>query len=338
MVIQANINVSDDEENDDWMSKLLHSHIFQNISYQEIQKIFLLFEQIDVAKNDTIIQQGDTGDYYYIVNEGHFKVIRKNPNQNKEFKLADLYEGNGFGEEALIGNVQRNASVIALTNGKLTRIKKDDFINLIKDKVLNTVTYDELKKMVKEGAICLDNRFKNEYEQAALKLKRSQNLPLNTLRIELDKLDKDKVYIAYCDSGARSSIAAFLLMERGFNVSHLGGGIEKLAPPHKEEKEAEDKDSKVKSEQHEQKVNDHPQKNVPDDNVDQMLEEQKNIITKLNLGQDEEMGELSNILNVVLSNIYKQLEHALQEKAEVELEKRIVEEKLQKVLGEDKNK
>ena len=54
MAIQDDNNVSHDEENNDWMSKLLHSHIFKNIPFQEIQKIFLLFEQIDVAKNDKI--------------------------------------------------------------------------------------------------------------------------------------------------------------------------------------------------------------------------------------------------------------------------------------------
>ena len=338
MAIQDENNVSQDEENDDWMSKLLHSHIFKNIPFQEIQKIFLLFEQIDVAKNDKIIQQGEAGDYYYIVNKGRFRVSRKIPNQKKEFKLADLHEGNGFGEEAIIGNVPRNASVKALTNGKLTRIKKDDFISLIKDKILNTVSYDETKDMVKQGAICLDTRFKDEFEQATLKLKRCQNLPLNTLRIEIDKLDKEKVYITYCDNGARSAIAAFLLMERGLNVSHLEGGIERLLPSDNEDKETGNKESEDKNEQHDQKAHEESQNNMSGNNVNQMLEEQKNILSKLNLGQDGEMNELSKVLNAVISNIYNQLEQALKEKAEVEVEKRIIEEKLQNVLSKDKNK
>ncbi len=62
------------------------------------------------------------------------------------------------------------------------------------------------------------------------------------------------------------------------------------------------------------------------------------MLSKLNLAQDGEMSELSNVLNVVLSNIYNQLEQALKEKAEVEVEKRIIEEKLEDVLSKEKNK
>jgi nitrogen fixation/metabolism regulation signal transduction histidine kinase len=75
---------------------------------------------------------------------------------------------------------------------------------------------------------------------------------------------------------------------------------------------------------------------VSGNNVNQMLEEQKSILSKLNLEQDGEMNELSKVLNAMVSNIYNQLEQALKEKAEVEVEKRIIEEKLQNVLSKDK--
>ena len=336
MSVQDNNNASNNNEENDWMSKLLHSHIFKNIPFQDIQKIFLLFEKTDVSKGDKIINQGDVGDYYYIIDEGRFRVSRKSPKQNKEFKLADLYEGKGFGEEALIGNVARNASVTALTNGKLTRIQKDDFVDLIKDKVLNTVSYDETKNMVKEGAICLDARFKDEFEQATLKLKGSLNFPLNALRFEADKLDKDKDYIVYCDNGARSAIAAFLLMERGFNISHLEGGIERLLPSDNKEKETGIGDGKTTKEKHTQETGDGYLNNVTGIDVKQMQEEQDNILSKLNIESKGDMNELSNVLSVVLSNVYKQLEHAIQEKTEAEMEKRILEEKLQNMISKDK--
>jgi len=315
---------------------LLQSHIFKDIPFQDFQKIFLLFEKIDVAQNDIIIQQGDLGDYYYIIEEGRFQVSRKIPNQNKEVKLADLHEGNGFGEEALIGNIPRNATVKAVTSGKLIRINKDDFVSLIKDKILNTVSYDETKNRVKEGAICLDARFKDEFEQATLKLKGSLNFPLNTLRFEADKLDKDKDYIVYCDNGARSAIAAFLLMERGFNVSHLKDGIEPLLTPDNEEKETGVGDGEVPKEKHTQEIHEGSLNNATGIDAKQMQEERNNMLAKLNIESNGGMNELSNVLSVVLSDIYKQLEHAIQEKTEVEMEKRILEEKLQNLISKDK--
>ena len=337
MSIQDDNNVGRGEE-DDWMSKLLHSHIFKGLPFQDIQKIFLLFEEIDVSKGDKIISQGDIGDYYYIISEGRFRVSRRNPKQNKEFKLADLNVGDGFGEEALIGNVKRNASVTALTKGKLIRINEDDFVNLIKDKVLNTVSYDETKTMVKQGSICLDARFKDEFEQATLKLKGSLNLPLNLLRFGLDKLDKDKDYIVYCDNGARSAIAAFLLMERGFKVSHLEGGIEKLLPPNNTKKETSAGDGSVPKDEHAQEIDEGSLNNVAGMSAKQMYEEQKKILAKLTAEQDGDMKELSNVMSNVLSSMYKQLEQVIQEKTEVEREKRILEKKLKNSVSTDKNK
>ena len=47
MIEQRDNNVSNDDEND-WMSKLLESPMFKNIPFEDIQKIFMLFEKIEV--------------------------------------------------------------------------------------------------------------------------------------------------------------------------------------------------------------------------------------------------------------------------------------------------
>lgn len=334
MIEQGDDNVSNGDEND-WMSKLLESPMFKNIPFNDIQKIFMLFEKIEVEKNDTVIKQGDVGDYYYIIEEGRFRVSRKIKNQNKEFKLADLEGGAGFGEEALIGNVARNATVTALTNGNLIRIKESDFVNLIKEKVLKSISYDDTKKMVKNGATCLDARFKNEFDKAAFKLKGCINFPLNTLRLEADNLDKNKEYIVYCNNGARSAIVAFLLMERGFNVSYLEGGLEELPLPDSKDKEPDIKDDEAEQDELAKKSKKDSQAEMPSVNTAQIISEQVDIFSKLNL--DKDMNEMSKVLSVLLSNIYKQLGQAIEEKANLAAEKRIVEEKLQAMLDKNNN-
>ena len=336
MIEQEDNNASNDDEND-WMSKLLESPMFKNIPFEDIHKIFMLFEKIEVAKNDTVIKQGEAGDYYYIIEEGRFRVSRKIKNQKKEFKLADLEEGAGFGEEALIGNVKRNATVTALTNGNLIRINENDFVNLIKEKVLKSISYDDTKKMVKDGAICLDARFKNEFDKAALKLKGCINSPINTLRLEADKLDKNKEYIVYCDNGARSAIVAFLLMERGFNVSYLEGGLERLPLPDSKDKEPDVKDDEAEKEELAKKSEEDSQNGMISINTAKIISEQSDILSKLNLGDDKDMNEMSKVVSLVLSNIYKQLGQALEEKANLAAEKRIIEEKLQSLLDKNNN-
>ena len=56
-------------------------------------------------------------------------------------------------------------------------------------------------------------------------VKGSDNIPLYMLRLKMGHLDRNVSYITYCDSGRRSSAAAFLLSEKGFECQVLEGGL-----------------------------------------------------------------------------------------------------------------
>jgi rhodanese-related sulfurtransferase len=51
------------------------------------------------------------------------------------------------------------------------------------------------------------------------------NIPLNHLSERLTELPKDRPLLVHCAGGYRSSIAASLLQQRGYEVSELAGGI-----------------------------------------------------------------------------------------------------------------
>jgi CRP-like cAMP-binding protein len=211
------------DEDVDWMTRMLQSELFSRMPTANIHALFALLEAVEYKAGEQVIQQGDPGDHYYIIEEGRCQVLRTPPSGGKEVKLAELKAGDSFGEEALITNTPRNASVSMLTPGTLRRLSKNDFIELIKKPTLQRVTLARARDMVKAGAQWLDVRFKNEYDQAAIE--GSTHIPLNVLRMQADKLDKAKEYIVYCDTGGRSSTGAFLLAERGFKVSYLDGGL-----------------------------------------------------------------------------------------------------------------
>ncbi|MBT8117661.1 MAG: rhodanese-like domain-containing protein, partial [Gammaproteobacteria bacterium] len=61
-------------------------------------------------------------------------------------------------------------------------------------------------------------------------LEGSTNIPLAMVRETMKKLDATKTYILYCDTGRRSAAAAFLLGQRGFDISVLEGGLNRGAP------------------------------------------------------------------------------------------------------------
>jgi rhodanese-related sulfurtransferase len=75
----------------------------------------------------------------------------------------------------------------------------------------------------------LDVRLENEYKNS--NIKGSLNIPLYMLRLKVDSLDITRKWVIYCDTGRRSSAAAFLLSERGFDVYVLKGGLTSLAKP-----------------------------------------------------------------------------------------------------------
>ena len=104
------------------------------------------------------------------------------------------------------------------------RLSKDDFNELLKEPMLSWLTGEEADAMVNEGtAIWIDVRLESEHKDSGMK--GSINIPLITLRIKAATLDTKKKYIVYCDSGRRSSAAAFLLSERGIDAYCLKGGL-----------------------------------------------------------------------------------------------------------------
>lgn len=221
-------NASDQAEDDnDWMSKILQSKLFYNIPAANIQSMFVKIQATPVKKNDVIMEQGEPGDYYYMVKEGCCAVIRNAiETGNKPMKIAELNGGQGFGEEALISDTPRNATVKMLTDGILMRLSKDDFNQLLKAPVLKTLSFDEASEMATAGAIWLDVRLLSEHQNN--KIPGSLNIPLFLLRLNVDKLLNNKKYIVYCDTGSRSASAAFILSEHGMDCYILEGGIQHL--------------------------------------------------------------------------------------------------------------
>lgn len=213
-----------DGDNDDWMSRILQTEVFRRIPPANIQAIFSSLENIDVNIGDKIISQGDTGDYFYIIKSGRCMVTRKMPGQDNDIKLADLETGATFGEEALISDADRNASVIMLTKGSLSRLSKENFLKLLNEPILDKLDYTTASSRVNDGeAEWLDIRLPAEFESAHLK--GAIHMPLIFLRMKMNELDTRKNYILYCDTERRSSSASYILNEKGFNTSVLANGI-----------------------------------------------------------------------------------------------------------------
>ncbi len=208
---------------DDWMARILQTEAFHRIPPANIQAIFMRMESVPVKAGEKIVDQGEDGDYFYIIKKGRALVTRSMSDQPKGIKLAELKDGDTFGEEALISSAKRNATITMLTEGLLSRLSKTDFLELLNEPLLDWVDYDEGQKLVDEGAQWLDVRLPAEHQ--ANSIKDSSHIPLIFLRMKIDSLDDSKHYVVYCDTGRRSSAASYLLNERGFTTCILKDGI-----------------------------------------------------------------------------------------------------------------
>lgn len=216
------IQVGDDDGDDDWMTRILQSQAFLQIPPANIQAMFMRMQELPVRAGDVVIKQGDDGDFYYIIKHGRAKVTRASKT-GTDLTLATLKDGDAFGEEALLSEAKRNANITMETDGILMRLSKDDFNALLKEPMLNWLTLDEAKARVAQGARLLDVRLESEHSNNGIP--GSLNIPLFMLRLKADSLKPDVPYIVYCDTGRRSSAAAFLLGERGFETYVLQGGV-----------------------------------------------------------------------------------------------------------------
>jgi CRP-like cAMP-binding protein len=217
-------HIDEDEDSGDWMTRMLQSELFARLPMANIQQLFAYLEPIALETGDDVIKQGEPGDNYYIIQEGVCEVTRVPKEGEEPVKLAELTVGDSFGEESLLTNATRNATITMLTDGVLMQLNKDSFVELIKKPALSSMSFAEAEKVVAEGGAWVDVRFGKEYE--ASYIEPSTNIPLNIIRAQKDKFNSGTHYILCCDTGGRSSAAAFLLTQSGFHVSYLEGGLD----------------------------------------------------------------------------------------------------------------
>ncbi len=208
---------------DDWMTMLLQTKAFHKIPPANIQAIFMRMQQINYKAGDVVLKQGSEGDFFYVLTRGKCLVTRETPLNKDGIKLAELSVGDTFGEEALISDAKRNATVTMQSEGSVMRLGKEDFKRLLNEPMLDWLSIKEAEQIVSGGGKWLDVRlpseFENHHKDGAI------NIPLYFIRLKINTLDSAMKYVVCCDTGRRSSAGAYILSERGYHAYVLKGGI-----------------------------------------------------------------------------------------------------------------
>ena len=94
--------------------------------------------KIRLLPNELLFNQGDEGNCAFLINQGNLDVIVDGK------KVENLFEGELFGEMALILNQKRSASVVAKSSTELIEITKTSF-----EEIMNEVSND-LKQIIQK--------------------------------------------------------------------------------------------------------------------------------------------------------------------------------------------
>ena len=94
--------------------------------------------------------------------------------------------------------------------------------NILKGDV-EVTCWQDLKVLDSNKCVLIDLRTQKELEKIGT-IDEAISIPVDDLRHNLDKLDKEKAYVLCCAVGQRAYIGHRILKQKGFNSSNLSGG------------------------------------------------------------------------------------------------------------------
>lgn len=117
--------------------------LFKNLDEEALHLVLHSLSEKHVEKNGVIIQEGDEGDYFYIIESGSVEYSKGGE------KLSQSGPGGSFGELALMYNAPRAASVTALEDCTLWALDRLTFRKILLHKTAHKrAMYEEFLKEV----------------------------------------------------------------------------------------------------------------------------------------------------------------------------------------------
>lgn len=114
-----------DDERHYLLKTIGHIFIFRSLEQKQVDKVIDAMFGRQVDQDDVIIEQGDDGDNFYVIESGKYDIF-----VNKQ-KVGEYDQKGSFGELALMYNMPRAATIIAASPGKLWALDRLTFKRIV---------------------------------------------------------------------------------------------------------------------------------------------------------------------------------------------------------------
>lgn len=131
----------------DIIDLLRKSILFSEALEATVERLAECVECVEVKARHYVIREGDEGDRLFVVYRGRVEVVHELPSGRPE-RLAELGDGDVFGEIALLENKPRTRSVRTLSKTVLLTLSKEDFDR----NVVRTMGADKIEEILQKRA------------------------------------------------------------------------------------------------------------------------------------------------------------------------------------------
>jgi uncharacterized membrane protein len=105
--------------------------LFASLDDDAAKHLRALLKEKDVSNKTRLFRHGDKGDAMYLIESGRVRIFIQDEEKN-DVTLAELAQGDFFGEMSLIDGRQRSADAQVIEDGRLAVLSRDSFLAFVR--------------------------------------------------------------------------------------------------------------------------------------------------------------------------------------------------------------
>ena len=106
--------------------------LFASLDDEAARELRNLLSDKKVPQNTRLFRQGDKGNAMYLIESGRVRISIRD-NEDQELTLAELAQGDFFGEMSIIDGRQRSADANVIEDAQLAILSRDAFLSFVRN-------------------------------------------------------------------------------------------------------------------------------------------------------------------------------------------------------------